>query len=128
MSKNISFSNAYFANNKKPTNAGISINIFWWNFLVYKIHSIIIFKLFLATHPSGISSYYKSSLLSARFACINQSNFDLHIPPMEAFLFPGRPRPGKRIASIGRRFYIDLARYFIKLYIHPVDALLFPDI
>ena len=27
----------------------------------------------------------------------------LHIPPMDAILFPGRPRPGKRIASIGRR-------------------------
>ena len=27
----------------------------------------------------------------------------LHIPPTDALLFPGRLRPGKRSASIGRR-------------------------
>jgi len=31
------------------------------------------------------------------------SNFQLHIPPMDAILFPGRLRPqGRGIASIGR--------------------------
>ena len=34
---------------------------------------------------------------------------------MDALLFPGRLRPGKRIASIGRRLYIYL---FIFLFVH----------
>ena len=34
--------------------------------------------------------------------------FQLHIPPMDALLFPGRLRPGKRSASIGRRLFICL--------------------
>ena len=29
----------------------------------------------------------------------------IHFPPMDAILFPGRLRPGKRIASIGRRLF-----------------------
>ena len=45
--------------------------------------------------------------------------FQLHIPPMEALLFPDRLRPGKRSASIGRRFYIYSALKYVrcKLYI-----------
>ena len=35
----------------------------------------------------------------------------LHIPQMDALLFPGRLRPGKRSASIGRRLCIYLALY-----------------
>ena len=42
--------------------------------------------------------------------CHNFSAFifiQLHIPPMDALLFPGRQRPGKKITSIGRRLYFS---------------------
>ena len=52
--------------------------------------------------------------------------FQLRITPMDALLFPGRLRPGKRSASIGRRLYINLALYSFQLHITPMDALLFP--
>ena len=39
-------------------------------------------------------------------------NIWLHIPPMDAVLFPGRLRPGKRSASIGRRLYIHFVLFF----------------
>ena len=33
-------------------------------------------------------------------------NFIIFSPPIEEILFPGRLRPGERIASIGRRLYV----------------------
>ena len=37
--------------------------------------------------------------------------YQVHVPPMDALIFPGRLRPGKRSASIGRRLFIYLVRY-----------------
>ena len=38
-----------------------------------------------------------------KFLCFFFNAHHIHIPPMDAILFPGRLRPGKRSASIGRR-------------------------
>ena len=68
-----------------------------------------------------LSAYLAVQLVGWRvhkvgFPCLFEINFvwlnqalctlfiiQLHIPPMDAIIFPGHLRPGKRIASIGRR-------------------------
>ena len=48
----------------------------------------------------------------------------LLIPPMDALLFPGRLRPGKRSASIGRRIYIYLVFKIINKSVLLIKSLL----
>ena len=77
---------------------------FWMrNFSRLRRHSMFWRKMSVFIAKFWIKMNYRNSCRNINFQTAAQRVLK-DIPPMDAFLFPGRLRPRKRSASIGRRF------------------------